>query len=144
MADTKILGVFTTVREKQLTALTHMLSFSHLQDTLLFLGPWRRMQEKHSPEHSPAFLWIGKRSYWLARWQNLLVRKRRSSCCMEGVEWEVRQAGGQPRVACTGSGRASSREEEWEPLGRQNENRCRRQDCTQTDSKVKPKKGQLP
>lgn len=67
MADTKILGVFTTVCEKQLIALTHMLSFSHLQDTLLFLGPWRRMQEKHSPEHSPAFLWIGKRSYWLAR-----------------------------------------------------------------------------
>lgn len=89
MADTKILGVFTTVCAKQLTALTHMLSFSCLQDPLLVPGPWRGMQEKHTPEHSPAFLLIGKTTCRLARRQNLLVRKRRRSCCMEGVEWEV-------------------------------------------------------
>lgn len=58
MADTKILGVFTTVCEKQLTALAHMLSSSHLEDPLLLPGPWRRMQQKHTPENSPAHLWL--------------------------------------------------------------------------------------
>lgn len=104
MADTKILGIFTTVCEKQLTALTHMLSFSYIQ------GPRftpRTTEKDAAKAHSWALTWaltcppvgaflqVGKTTCCLERWENLLVRKRRRSSCMEDVKWWVREAWGQ-------------------------------------------------
>lgn len=127
-----MLGLFYAVCERHLRVLTHMLSFSYLQDPLLLSGPCRWLQEgcihrvsskstlphAHLPNSGyrclfPESLRNGIKTYWQgkgggpAAWKVWNVGQGR-------CEGSLRRR----RESCTRSGSIRDSKEEWElPVG---------------------------